>query len=62
MWIASVKIADDEWSDSQEFATVEQVTGWMWHTANFLVPDYEDVLIKGGNPEVHFRVKWVPNK
>lgn len=65
MWHVQVKQTDmtgDDWLPAEKFETVEQVTGYMWRVANFLVPDVEDTLIKGGNPVVNFKVKWVPNE
>lgn len=60
MWIVQVQQAN-EWLPEQKFATVDQVAGYMFHTAHLFVPDFEDVLAKGGNPDVHFRVKVVPD-
>lgn len=66
MWIVQVNQSavsgHDEWLPEEQFQTPEQVTGYMWRVSKFFVPDVDDTLLKGGNPVVQFRVKWVPDK
>lgn len=66
MWIVQVNQSPvkgvDDWLPEEKLGTPEQVTGYMWRVAQFLMPDVDDTLLKGGSPVVQFRVKWVPEK
>jgi len=66
MWIVQANqspvTGQDDWLPEEHLATPEQVTGYMWRVAQFLTPDVDDTLLKGGCPVVTFRVKWVPEK